>query len=191
MLLHYPDVYQPCKPAVLQQTWVPNSLPMRVNYVDYEPQVTGVNNFCKYLQFYMWFYKGIKVNSLAIAQNISVVLIYKISPVQITTIIAENTENLLTSVPHTIEKLINQNCGKFLSYCKAKFGTFLKCHGYYCSIIINCSYTKHQRQQSTAHKIYCERKCTKVLQTHVFLSPCTFMFLSVTNAIGSISQNKH
>ena len=48
-----------------------------------------------------------------------------------------------------------------------------------------------KRQQLTAHKIYCEGKRIKVLQRHVFLSPCTFMFLGVTNAIGSISQNKH
>ena len=51
----------------------------------------------------MWFYKGIKVNSSAIAQTITVVLLYKIIPVQITTITAENTENSLDSVPNTIE----------------------------------------------------------------------------------------
>ena len=41
-ILHYPDVYQPCKPVILQQTQVPNSLPVGVNYVDYEPQGTEV-----------------------------------------------------------------------------------------------------------------------------------------------------
>ena len=45
-MLHYPDVYQPCKPVILQQTWVPNSLPMGVNYVDYEPQGTEVIQAC-------------------------------------------------------------------------------------------------------------------------------------------------
>ena len=45
-MLHYPDVYQPCKPVVLQQTRVPNSLPMGVNYVDYEPQGTEVIQAC-------------------------------------------------------------------------------------------------------------------------------------------------
>ena len=53
----------------------------------------------------MWFYKGIKVNSSAITQTIAVVLIYKINPVQITKITAENTENSLNSVPHTIENI--------------------------------------------------------------------------------------
>ena len=48
-----------------------------------------------------------------------------------------------------------------------------------------------KRQQLAAHNIYCGGKCTKVLQTFVFLSTRTFMFLGVTNAIGSISQNKH
>ena len=42
----YPDVYQPCKPVILQQTWVPNSLPMGINYVDYEPQGTEVIQAC-------------------------------------------------------------------------------------------------------------------------------------------------
>ena len=45
-MLHYPDVYQPCKPVILQQTQVPNSLPMGVNYVDYEPQGTEVIQAC-------------------------------------------------------------------------------------------------------------------------------------------------
>ena len=46
VVLHYPDVYQPCKPVILQQTQVPNSLPMGVNYVDYEPQGTEVIQAC-------------------------------------------------------------------------------------------------------------------------------------------------
>ena len=46
ILLHYPDVYQPCKPVILQQTRVPNSLPMGINYVDYEPQGTEVIQAC-------------------------------------------------------------------------------------------------------------------------------------------------
>ena len=46
LLLHYPDVYQPCKPVILQQTRVPNSLPMGINYVDYEPQGTEVIQAC-------------------------------------------------------------------------------------------------------------------------------------------------
>ena len=46
IMLHYPDVYQPSKPVILQQTRVPNSLPMGVNYVDYEPQGTEVIQAC-------------------------------------------------------------------------------------------------------------------------------------------------
>ena len=80
--------------------------------------------FAKYLQLYMWLYKGIKVNSLAITQTITVVLIYKINPVQITTITAENTKNLLYSVPHTIEKLINSNCENFLPIVKLYLALF-------------------------------------------------------------------
>ena len=61
----------------------------------------------------MWFYKGIKVNILATTLRITVALIYKIYPVQITTITAENTENLLNSVPNTIENIQFKNCEKF------------------------------------------------------------------------------
>ena len=57
-------------------------------------------------------------------QTITVVLIYKINPVQITTITAENTENLLYSVPHTIEKQINSNCEKFSPIVKLNLALF-------------------------------------------------------------------
>ena len=67
----------------------------------------------------MWFYKGIKVNISATMQKFAVALIYKTNPVQITTIIAENTKNLLNSVPHTIESSI-QNCEKFSPIVKLK-----------------------------------------------------------------------
>ena len=51
----------------------------------------------------MWFYKGKNVNIPATTQNFIVALFYKINPAQNTTIIAENTENSLNLVPHTIE----------------------------------------------------------------------------------------
>ena len=58
-LLYNPDVYQPCKPVILQQTRVPNSLPMGINYVDYEPQGTEVIQAClqttPYKRWPQWF----------------------------------------------------------------------------------------------------------------------------------------
>ena len=75
------------------------------------------------MQFYMWFYKGIKVNISATTQQFIVALIYKTNPVQITTIIAENTENLLNSVPHTIKSSI-QNCEKFSPIVKLNLAFF-------------------------------------------------------------------
>ena len=72
----------------------------------------------------MWFYKGIKVNILATTQKTAVALIYKINPVQITTIIAENTENSLNSVPNTIENIQFKKLWEILTYCKAKIGAF-------------------------------------------------------------------
>ena len=61
---------------------------------------------------------------MAIAQTITVVLIYKINPVQITTITAENTKNSLNSVPHTIEKYPIQNCEKFSPIVKVNLALF-------------------------------------------------------------------
>ena len=59
VMLHYPDVYQPSKPVILQQTRVPNSLPVGVNYVDYEPQGTEVIQAClqttPYIRWPQWF----------------------------------------------------------------------------------------------------------------------------------------
>ena len=41
-LLHYHGVCLPLRSGSFQQTRVPNSLTMGVNYVDYEPQGTAV-----------------------------------------------------------------------------------------------------------------------------------------------------
>ena len=63
----------------------------------------GKKNFQQYLQTYMWFYKGVKLNILATKQKTAVAQIYKINTIQISTIIAENTENLLNLASYTIE----------------------------------------------------------------------------------------
>ena len=68
----------------------------------------------------MWFYKGIKVNILATTQKTAVALIYKINPVQITTLIAENTKNSLNMVPKTIENIQFKKLWEILTYCKGK-----------------------------------------------------------------------
>ena len=67
---------------------------------------TTTTIFAIYLQFYMRFYKGIKVNISATTHRFVIALIYKINPVQITTSrsIAGNTKNSLKLVPHTIER---------------------------------------------------------------------------------------
>ena len=135
--------------------------------------------------------QGYKVNISATTQKIAVALIYKINPVQITTITAENTKNSLNSVPHTIENIQFKNCEKFSPIVKLNLALFSSVMAIVAPILLIALMLNVKRQQLTAHKIYCEGKHTKVLQTHVFLSPHTFMFFGVTNAIGSISQNKH
>ena len=84
-----------------------------------------------------------------------------------------------------------QNCEKFSPIVKLNLALFSSVMAIIAPILLIALMLNVKRQQLTAHKIYCEGKRTKVLQTHVFLSLRTFMFLGVTNAIGSISQNKH
>ena len=116
-------------------------------------------------------------------KEIIVALIYKINPVQITTMTTENTENSLNSVPHTIENIHFKNCEKFSLIVKQNLALVSGVTPIYLIALM----LSIKRQQLTGHKIYCEGKRTKVLQTHIFLT-CTFRFPGVTNAIGSISQ---
>ena len=129
---------------------------------------TTATIFANFLKFYMWFYKGKNVNIPATMQKFIVALFYKINPVQITTTVAENTNNSLNSVPHTIEISI-QICEKFSPIVKQNLAFFSSCHSYCYTIIANCSCTLScQKKQLIAHKVYCEEECTKVLQTHDF-----------------------
>ena len=59
------------------------------------------------------------------------------------------------------------------------------------SILLIALMLSIKRQQLTAYKSIVKGSATKVLQTCDFLSTRNFMFPGVTNAIGSISQNKH
>ena len=68
--------------------------------------------------------QGYKSKFLSYHAKIAVVLIYKISPVQITTITAENTENSLNSVPHSIENIQFKNCDKFSPIVKLNLALF-------------------------------------------------------------------
>ena len=110
--------------------------------------------FAKYLQFYMWVYKGIKVNISATMQKIAVALINKINPVQITTITAENAENLLNSVPHTIENIRFKNCEKFSPIVKLNLALFSSVMTIVAPILLIALMLSVKRQQLTAHKIY-------------------------------------
>ena len=97
---------------------------------------TNHDIFINFLQFYMWFYRGKTCNYFSChAQNLIVALFYKINPVQITTIIAENTKNSLNLVPHTIEISI-QICEKFSPIVKQNLAFFSRamadCLHHYC-----------------------------------------------------------
>ena len=80
------------------------------------------------------------------------------NPVQITTITAENTENLLNLVPHTIENIQSKNCEKFSSHVKQNLALFSSVMAIVASILLIALMLSVKRQQLTAHKIYCEGK---------------------------------
>ena len=103
-------------------------------------------------------------------QKIAVALIYKINPVQITTITAENTENSSKSVPQTIENIQFKNCEKFSPIVKLYLALFSSVTAIVAPILLIALTLNLKRQQLSTHKIYCEGKCTKVLQTRLSLN---------------------
>ena len=131
----------------------------------------------------MWFCKGKIIKIQATTQIFIVALFYKINPAQNTTIIAENTENLSNSVPHTI-KIKIQSGEKFSPIVVHNFGIFSSAKPIVSGTIANCSYTKSVKQeQIIAHKVYCERKCTTVLQT------CDIPFIYAHNSFWCYKCN--
>ena len=88
----------------------------------------------------MWFYRGVKLNIVATKQKTAVAQTHEINPIQITTIVAENTENSLNLVSYTIEIIQFKNCEKFSPIVRQN-QHFLKCHGYCYTNSANCSYT--------------------------------------------------
>ena len=116
--------------------------------------------FAKYLHYYMWVLQGYKSKYLSYHTKIIVALIYKINPVQITTITAENTDNLLNSLPHIIENIQSKNCEKFSPLVKQNLALFSSVMAIVASILLIALTLSIKRQQLTAHKIYCEGKCT-------------------------------
>ena len=144
----------------------------------------------------MWFYKGIKVNSSAIMQTIccSINLQNK-SCTNYHNYCRKHQKFIKLGTSHN-RKYPIQNCEKFSPIVKVNLALFSSVTAIIVPLLLialtlSVKGGSNQLLITIAHKIYCEGKCTKVLQTHIFLAPHTFMFLGVTNAIGSISQNKH
>ena len=124
----------------------------------------------------MWFCKGKIVKIQATTQNFSVALFYKINPAQNTKIIAENSENLSNSVPHTI-KIKIQSGEKFSPIVVHNFGIFSSAKPIVSGTITNCSYAKSVKQEHIiSYKVHSERKCSTVLQT------CNIPFIYAHNS---------
>ena len=75
--------------------------------------LTTITIFAKCLQFYMWFYKGIKVNISATTQKFIVALIYKINPIQITTNYCRKHQKFVKLGTSHNRKYPIKNCEKF------------------------------------------------------------------------------
>ena len=119
--------------------------------------------FANFLQFYVWFYKGKKCKYFSYHTKICCSIISQNeSCTNYQNCCRKHWKFIKLSTSHN--RNINSNLWEILTYCKAKFGIFLKCHGYCHTIIANCSYTNCQKKQLIAHKVYCEEKYTKVLQ---------------------------
>ena len=94
----------------------------------------------------MWFCKGKIIKIQATTQNFILALFYKLNPAQNTTIIAENTKNLLNTVPHTINIIIKIG-EKFSPIVIHNFGIFSKfqayCFRYYSKLLL-CKSVKQE-----------------------------------------------
>ena len=86
----------------------------------------------------MWFCKGKIIKFQTSTQNFIVALFYKLNPTQNTTIIAENTEYSLNSVPCTI-KIKIQIGQKFSPIVTYEFGSFSSAKPIVSGSIAKCS----------------------------------------------------
>ena len=138
----------------------------------------------------MWVYKGIKVNISATTQkNHYSINLQNKSCTNYHNYCRKPWKFVKLGTSHNRKYPIQKQ--KFSPIVKLNLALFSSVTAIVAPILLIALTLNAKRQQLTAHKIYCEGKHIKVLQRHVFLSPCTFMFLGVTNTIGSISQNKH
>ena len=129
-----------------------------------------------------------KLSNCSTTPKTEVVIFHKINLVQITKIIAENTENLLNLSSYTIE-IIKSKIVRNSHLLSHKNWHFLKCHGYCYTNKYKLLLHKNIKAAINCSYIYCEGRYGKVLQTHVFLFKCTIVFIGVINLIDSIMQN--
>ena len=112
----------------------------------------------------------------------------KINISHVTTIISENTENLLNLVFYTIvnTKLKIVRNSHLLSH---KAGIFSSATAIVSTNRYKLLLHKSIKAAIDCSYIYCEGRYGKVLQTCIFLFKRTIVFIGVTNLIDSIAQN--
>ena len=99
-----------------------------------------------------------KLKQLFHHTKIEVVIFHKLYLAQISTIIAENTENLPNSSSHTIEhKTVRKS-----HLLSQKSGIFSSATAIVLQTNVNCSYAKFVKAAIDCSYIYCERRYDKV-----------------------------
>ena len=131
----------------------------------------------------MWVNISAKAKTIVLPHKIEVEILHKFYLAHISTIIAENTENLPNSSSYMIEHKIVRNSHLLL----CKIGIISKCHS-------NCSTNKCKllirkiiKAAIDCSYVYCEGRYGKVLQTCVFLFKCTTVFTGIKKSIGIIA----
>ena len=162
--------------------WVENSekLDFSVNKYEYS-DIVSTNN-------YMWVHISAIAKTIVFPQKIEVEILHKLYPTKASTIIVENTENLLYSSSYTIEYKIVRT-SHLLSH---KIGIFSSATAIVLQTSINCSHTKLSKQQLTAHMSIVKGNMTKCYKHTPFSSSTLLSALVLKSqlALPQKIQNK-
>ena len=127
---------------------------------------TGTNSHTLFLQNNrMWIYISTIIKTIVFPHKNKVEKSHNLNLTKYPQIIVENTENSPNSSTYTIEYKIVRIPHLFFS----KFGIFSSVMAIVLQTSSNCSYTKHQEQQLTAHTSIVERIMASVTNTHPYL----------------------
>ena len=106
-----------------------------------------------------------------------------------TTITAENPENSLNSVPHTIENIQFKNW-EILTYCKANLALFSSVTAIVAPILLIALTLNAKRQQLTAHKSIVKGSASKCYKDTSFFHHALLCSLVLQTQLGASHKIK-